>query len=711
MHTSLSSFTGAPAPLGAHAYGNGARFAVFSRHATKAYLALFREEGDAQPYAEIELDPARNRTGDIWHIEVASLEAGSLYLWRFDGPVKPEEGLLFNPDRYLLDPYARALTAGSVWRVRNGNRDAYGMPKCILVADDFDWGDDRPLNYPLAECVVYETHVRGQTAHPSSGVAHPGTYRGIVEMIPYFTELGITTLELLPVHAFDPEENENSDPETGERLVNYWGYSTIAFFAPMGLYSADGTNGEQVNEFKFMVKSLHEAGIEVVLDVVFNHTGEAGPEERSFMFRGIDNPIYYIVDEHGGGYRDYSGCGNTVNCNHPVVRDFVVDCLRYWVIDMHVDGFRFDLASILSRGTDGEILDNPPLIERIAEDPILRSTKLIAEAWDAGGAYHVGRFPGGRWAEWNDKYRDAVRRFWRGDLQMVSEFATRLAGSSDLYRNDGRKPYHSVNFVTAHDGFTLNDLVSYERKHNQRNGEQNRDGSDANYSSNYGVEGYSSNPRIRAIRNRQVKNFIATLFISVGTPMFLGGDEFRRTQQGNNNAFCQDNELSWFNYGLAERHGDVLRFAREMIGFRRRHPSFRRPEFLTGTDTNNNLRLDVAWYDEHGRPPDWSRAQSALALWLDGAPSEIHPEPDPNDFYLMFNPYPEVLTFTVPKAPAEERWKRLIDTARESPYDICSDGPAGDRLPEAPSVEGRSVELKPYSFVVLAIDGLRGANA
>ncbi|MEE8441346.1 MAG: glycogen debranching protein GlgX, partial [Spirochaetia bacterium] len=548
----MKSETGRPSPLGATMAGSGVQFAIYSRNATSVVLCLFDDPRQAEPSAEIVLAEETNRTGDVWHVRLEGIAAGQFYLYRADGPYEPEAGHRFNANLYLVDPYAKALT-GFRWELGRqfgydpaspegdlsfgAGGDASGIPKCIVVDDTFDWRGDRPLNYPLRRSVIYETHVRGLTAHQSARVENPGTYRGVTQQIPYLVDLGITSVEFLPVHEFDEWEMNRSNPRTGESLRNYWGYSTVGFFAPKASYAASGQNGEQVVEFKEMVRSLHAAGIEVILDVVFNHTAEGNEYGPTFSFRGLDNNIYYILEKNKRRYGDYSGTGNTLNCNHPVMRSLIVDSLRYWVVEMHVDGFRFDLGSILGRDRHGYLMENPPVIERIAEDAVLRETKLIAEAWDAGGAYQVGSFPGSRWAEWNDRYRDDTRRFWRGDAGCTAPFATRIAGSSDLYLHGGRKPFHSVNFVTCHDGFTLADLVSYSLKHNVDNGEDSRDGTNENLSSNYGVEGPAGDPSIRALRSRQQKNFLVSLFLSLGTPMLLGGDEFGRTQAGNNNAF------------------------------------------------------------------------------------------------------------------------------------------------------------------------------
>jgi isoamylase len=669
------------------------RFAVFSRAATSVSLLLFEHPDAAAPCAEIPFDPRLNRTGDVWHADVQGVEPGTCYLWRVDGPWQPEKGLRFDPDRLLLDPYVKAVGGGTAWppagprRGRDGRplpADAALLPKGIVVDDRYDWQGDRPINRSLRHSVIYETHVRGLTRHPSSGVEHPGTFRGVAEMAPYFSNLGVTAVELLPVQEFDEKE-----PPRG----NYWGYNTLSFFAPRGGYSSAGNGGGQVTEFKDMVRALHAADIEVILDIVFNHTAEGDEKGPTFCFKGWDNSIYYMLDPADPRrYRNFSGCGNTLNCNHPIVRTLIMDCLRYWVVEMHVDGFRFDLGSVLGRDTDGRLLENPPILERIAEDPVLRHTKIIAEAWDAAGAYQVGWFPGGRWAEWNDRYRDDVRRFWRGDAGMVPALATRLAGSSDLYLRDGRKPFHSINFLTSHDGFTLNDLVSYARKHNEANGEGNRDGATPEQSSNYGVEGPTNDPRVDAVRERQVKNFLATLLLSQGTPMILGGDEVRRTQAGNNNAWCQDTELSWLDWRLRERHAGVLRFCREVIGFRRRHPAFRRPEFYSGRDANRNRIPDIGWFTETAAPADWDADRRTLLLVIDGNKAEIDADRDDNDVAMLLNASENDVLFTLPPVPqGKEGWYRAIDTALPSPRDITAPGEEERADRETRMVTGRSL--------------------
>ncbi|MFI5367503.1 MAG: glycogen debranching protein GlgX [Spirochaetia bacterium] len=700
-------YPGKPLPFGASPNSGGTLFSVFSRHATAVSLLLFVDPLDSIPAHEIAFDPRLNKTGDVWHAQVDGVGPGACYLYRVDGPYQPEKGHRFNRNKLLLDPYVKAVTGSFTWNLADARgddpaagapphisttSDMAGMPKGIVISDEFDWKGDRPLNRPLRFSVIYETHVRSLTMHPASGAAYPGTFRGVTEKIPYLTELGVTSLELLPVQEFDELENTRVNPFTGERLQNYWGYNTITFFAPKGRYSSAGAMGQQVTEFKEMVRALHAAGIEVILDIVFNHSAEGDETGPTLCFRGWDNSIYYMLDEKDPRrYRNFTGVGNTMNCNHPIVRSLIMDCLHYWVIEMHVDGFRFDLGSVLGRDPDGNLMENPPILERIAEDPVLRHTKIIAEAWDAAGAYQVGSFPGGRWAEWNDKFRDDVRRFWRGDPDMVSHLATRISGSSDLYLRDGRKPFHSINFVDSHDGFTINDLVSYRKKHNEENGEGNRDGSTPDQSANYGVEGPTENPVIEAVRNRQVKNFLATLLLSLGTPMILGGDEFRRTQRGNNNPWCQNNEISWYDWRFLARHADIHRFCRELIRFRLRHPAFLRPEFYNGKNSPHTTIPDITWLTEQAEPADWAPEHRTLALLIDGNKSEIDADRDDNDILIMFNASTEEVLFTLAPIPqGKEGWYRALDTALPSPRDIVPPGEEERLNRETYRVEARS---------------------
>jgi glycogen operon protein len=526
-------------------------------------------------------------------------------------------------------------------------------------------------------------HVRGFTRSSTSGVSEPGTYGAVVEKIPYLKSLGVTAVELMPVYEFPTEEADGSRSER----TNYWGYDPMAFFSPHRGYMQGHTPGDQVRQFKEMVRELHAAGIEVILDVVFNHTAEGNERGPTFGFKGLENRVYYMLNDDGT-YRNYSGCGNTVNGNHPIVREMIFHCLRHWVHNYHIDGFRFDLASILSRNRRGELVPNPPMVELIAEDPMLADTKIIAEAWDAAGAYQVGSFANQRWAEWNGRYRDDMRRFWRGDFGLTGPMATRLAGSSDLYQPSGRRPYHSINFITSHDGYTLNDLVSYERKHNLDNGEDNRDGDNNNYSANYGVEGPTRRRSVVELRNRQAKNFFASLLLSQGVPMVLSGDEVLRTQRGNNNAYCQDNAINWFDWRLVEKNTEMLRFVQALMAFRRRQPNVRRGSFLTGRASKPGLLADVSWYAPDGKPIDWnSTGPSLTSVFGTSGIDDQAARP----VMLMLHAGREPHPFVVPPATAGVRWRLFIDTAAEMPDDIYpdADGPPPEREP---------AELEPHSL-------------
>ncbi len=666
---------GSPLPFGAHQQGEGVNFAIFSRNATGLRLELFDHPGDGQPSRVIPFDPVRNRTGDVWHVWVKGIQAGQFYAYRLDGPYQPQAGQRFNPNKLILDPYATAITHSEPWDFSpalgyepaspqqdlsfSQTDDAEAMPKCVFTHEHFDWDGDQLLRRPWSQVLIYETHIRGLTIRPGSHVKQPGSYRGLMEKIPYLQDLGVTAVELMPVQEFNQNELARTNPQTGERLRNYWGYDPVAFFAPESSYSSTGQLGQQKLEFKEMVKALHHSGIEVILDVVFNHTAEHNQMGPTICLRGVDNTIFYMLDQDQRYYRDYTGTGNSLNAEHPVVRDFILDALRYWVVEMHVDGFRFDLASVLGRDPQGQILVNPPLLERIAEDPILRDVKLIAEAWDAAGAYQVGSFSERRWADWNGRYRDDVRRFWRGDDGMLAQFASRICGSSDIYQQSGKGPESSINFITCHDGFTLNDLVSYAHKHNQANGENNRDGMDDNSSANYGVEGETDDPEIEAIRERQIKNFLLTLMISRGVPMLLGGDEFRRTQKGNNNAYCQDNEISWYDWGFLKKHHEIYNFARGMIHFRQNHPVLSKEAFYSDDE--------IRWFDPDGGYPDWGDPQAKCLACL------IYAEAGP-DLYLMFNASTNPVQFALPAPENNHRWRLAVDTSRPAPQDRFEPG-------------------------------------
>jgi glycogen operon protein len=670
---------GSPLPQGVHLANDGVNFTLFSRHATRVWLLLFDNVGAVHPFQTIELDPKHHKTGDIWHIRILNAGRGLVYAYRVDGPFQPERGHRFDAAKILIDPCATALTSpkkldfGVICQPMGTNElvcpDVPAIVKCLVTDNSFDWEDDRPLYHPWSDLVIYETHVRGLTLSPTAGSKSPGTFLGVIDKIPYLKELGINAIEFMPLQEFNPDEVTVRNPATGERLTNYWGYNTIAFFAPYEGYGSRLYPGCQIDEFKTMVKALHKAGIEVLLDVVFNHTAEGNETGPTLSFRGLDNSIFYILEDDKRHYKNYSGCGNTLNCNHPVVRNFILECLRYWVVEMHVDGFRFDLASILGRDRDGNLIANPPLLEQIAEDPILRDVKLIAEAWDAGGAYLVGRFPGERWSEWNGLYRDDIRRYCRGDGGLAGAFASRLCGSADIYEHSGKAPVNSINFVTCHDGFTLHDLVSYEHKHNLTNGEDSRDGCNNNYSANYGCEGDTSDPAIRQLRLRQMKNLMATLFVSRGVPMILGGDEFCRTQHGNNNAYCQDNEISWFDWSLLKKNKSFFRFVKSLIALRRRFPvlcseRFYRPE-------------EISWFNPHGHEPDW-QGNGAIGC-------QIHQDHGGQFLCLLANPTHDKVGFHLPDPPKVQYWERILDTGAAEPMDICESGKGlplkpGDRI-------------------------------
>lgn len=666
---SIHISAGKPVDFGTLVTEKGVYFSVYSRNATVVYLELFEFPYSEKPYQTIELNSKQNRTGDVWHVFVEGLKPGALYLYRADGPNNPAKGFRFDKNQYLFDPFAKAFTDGSVFKYLKPGRewDMAKSPKCVVVdEDDFDWEDDRPLVIPLERSIIYEMHVKGFTASPTSGVKHPGTYEGVIEKIPYLQSLGVSAVELLPVMEFDRYENQNENPKTGAKLRNYWGYSTIGFFAPKVQYAFDRNPGGVVREFKEMVKAFHNAGIEVILDVVFNHTAEGNEKGVTLNFRGLDNSIFYhLTKDKKQYYQNYTGCGNSVNANHPIVQDFIINCLRYWVLKMHIDGFRFDLATELTRDEKGFVSQTTPLTHRIAEDSILRNTKIIAEPWDADGGYQIGNFPGGRWCEWNDHYRDGIRRFIRGDEHTSTEAATRISGSSDLFSMSGRGPIHSINYIDCHDGFTMNDLVTYNYKHNDENGEENRDGSDNNFSYNYGCEGPVINPKIETKRVRQIKNFFTTLLISQGVPMFVAGDEVRRTQNGNNNAYCQDNEESWFNWDNVKNNATLLEFVQKMIVLRTKHPVFHRRRFFGGNSTSQfNNPPDISWFDQNGMVPEWEKMSRYLAFRLGGRAQGLQKED--NDFFVAMNMDIHDITITIPKPSAGSKWFRLVDTSIEN---------------------------------------------
>ena len=660
---------GVAQPLGALPTKTGVNFSIYSEHATSVTLLLFDSPEGTTP-VEIVLDAQRNKSFHFWHCHVAGVRPGQIYAYRMDGPFDPGgTGLRFNRNKVLIDPYALG-NMNTVWDRNSavGPKDnvATSMRSVVIDPTTYDWEGDRPLNRPMSETIIYELHVRGFTASPSSRVEHPGTFAGVIEKIPYLKSLGMTAVELLPIFDFDETQILRVGPG-GELLTNYWGYDPYGHWAPQSSYCVSPKCGTHLDEFRDMVKALHRAGIEVILDVVFNHTSEGNQNGPTISFRGQANEAYYMLSNADPQYyMDFSGCGNTFNANHPVVTKYIVECLEYWVTEHHVDGFRFDLGAVLSRGQTGVELAVPPVLWNIELSQVLWDTKLIAEAWDAGGLYEVGRFPGKRWSQWNGPYRDCVRKFVKSDAGLIASLATRIAGSSDLFGPPGEMPTNSINFVSCHDGFTLNDLVSYNAKHNEANGEDNRDGSDDNNSWNCRWEGPTEDPEVERLRERQIRNFAAILLLSRGVPMFVAGDEFRRTQSGNNNAYCQDNELSWVDWTLAEKHADLIRFWDKMIGLRNRFTSLRQPSFY-GDLSNERGLLEISWHGRKLHQPGWDDPYSrALSFTIAGFDGE-------DDLHVILNMLWEAAEFELPHIPGR-RWVRAVDTWLPSPNEILDPG-------------------------------------
>jgi isoamylase len=677
---------GRSAPLGATLQRGGVHFSVYSRDASGVDLLLFDRADDPRPARVIPIDSAIGRTYHYWHVFVPGVKAGQLYGYRARGAFDPARGLRFDATKLLLDPYGRGVVVPESYSRdaahAEGDNSATAMKSAVVDVHAYDWEGDQPLRRPSSRTIVYEMHVRGFTRHPSSGIGEKtrGTFAGLIEKIPYLQQLGVSAVELLPVFSFDAQ-----DCPPG--LVNYWGYSPVSFFAVHQAYSSRQDPQGPVDEFRDMVKALHRAGIEVILDVVFNHSAEGDHAGPTLCFRGLDNRAYYILEADPSRYANYSGTGNTLNANHPVVRRMILDSLRYWVEAMHVDGFRFDLASILTRDASGQPSPNPPVLWDIESDPVLVGTKLIAEAWDAAGLYQVGSFVGDAWKEWNGRFRDDLRSFFRGDEGLVPKLAQRILGSPDIYGAQGREAEQSVNFATCHDGFTLNDLVSYAQKHNEANGEDNRDGADDNRSWNCGVEGPSDDPAVEELRNRQVKNLLAVTLLSLGVPMILMGDEARRSQSGNNNAYCQDNEVSWFDWGLLSKHADLHRFVtllNEQRLLRDTGPELRRESL------NQLLReANPTWHGVRLQQPDWRDSSHSLSFCaLIGREKRL--------FHVILNAYWEPLDFELPEPGAgdADAWQRWIDTSLASPHDIA-------RWQAAPPVPGRTYRVGAHSVVVL----------
>ncbi len=678
---------GRSSPLGATPSGKGITFSLFSKHATGVELLLFDSVDDARPMRVIHLDPAANRTYHYWHVFMPDVQPGQIYGYRVEGPFDPASGMRFDPTKVLLDPYGRGVVVPRNYSREaarsEGDNAATAMKSVVVDPSAYDWEGDTPLKRPSTQTIIYEMHVRGFTQHPNSGVAEKirGTYAGLIERIPYLQRLGITAIELLPVFQFDAQACPPG-------LVNYWGYQPVSFFAPHQKYSSRQDPTGPVDEFRDMVKALHRAGLEVILDVVFNHTAEGDHLGPTLSFRGLDNSTYYILEHEGSRYADYSGCGNTLNANHPIVRRMIVDSLRYWVEVMHVDGFRFDLASILARDLSGKPMPNPPVLWDIESEPALAGTKLIAEAWDAAGLYQVGSFIGDSWKEWNGMFRDDARSFFRGEEASAARFADRLIGSPEIYGHKQREPEQSINFVTCHDGFTLNDLVSYDRKHNEANGENNRDGANDNRSWNCGAEGPTDDPAIEKLRNRQVKNFLTVTMLSLGVPMILMGDEVRRTQRGNNNYYCHDDETNWFDWTLVAKHADVHRFV--MLLAERRLLRDVEREHQRLTLTHMIREANKAWHGVKLNQPDWRECSHTLAFSTEIKKQKII-------LHLILNAYWEPLEFELPPVPRVNEgnpWRRWIDTALDSPHDIV-------QWQTAPSVPGYSYRAEARSVVGL----------
>ena len=656
-------------PIGATLVDGGVNFSVYSRTATGIDLLLFDAADNRCPSRVIPIDPFANRTYHYWHVFVPGVTAGQIYAFRAHGPFDAAQGIRFDPSKVLLDPYARSVVvpkgySRNLARLYGQENTAVAMKSVVVDPNAYEWKGDVPLKRPWSRTIIYEMHVRGFTASPSSGVAElkRGTYSGLIEKIPYLQQLGITAVELLPVFQFDPQ-----DAPPGR--TNYWGYSPVSFFAPHQGYSSCDDPLHAVDEFRDMVKALHRAGIEVILDVVFNHTAEGEHDGPTQCFRGLDNPTYYLLEEDRSRYANFTGTGNTLNANHPIVRRMIVDSLRYWVTEMHVDGFRFDLASILARDSDGAAMSNPPIVWDIESDPVLAGTKMIAEAWDAAGLYQVGTFVGDAWREWNDRFRDDVRDFFRASDDSVMRMADRLLGSPSIYGRRQREAEQSINFVACHDGFTLNDVVTYNHKQNEANGEANRDGREDNHSWNCGAEGPCDDSMITRLRNQQVKNFFTVTLLSVGVPMFVMGDEVRRTQFGNNNAYCQDNATSWFNWDLLSHHPDVFRFVKLLISRRTlREVEHERRRISLGDFVRNSGQT---WHGVKLHQPDWSPSSHSIALTAELKNEGLL-------LHVMLNAYWEPLEFQLPQTGAGTGgWKRWIDTAMESPYDICEWDKAG----------------------------------
>jgi isoamylase len=703
-------FPGSPYPLGATWDGNGVNFSLYADNASGVELCLFNTAYDEAETAKIKII---ERSHQIWHCYLPGVKPGQLYGYRVHGPFEPQNGHRFNPRKLLIDPYAKAIAGTINWsdamfgyKIGDPEEDlsvseidnSPFIPKCVVVDSNFDWGNDRPPKIAYNESIIYEAHVKGFTKqHPDIPEELRGTYAGMAHpvAINYLKELGVTAVELMPIHHFVADRHL-----VDKGLTNYWGYNTIGFFAPDARYAATGVCGEQVDEFKGLVKALHEAGIEVILDVVYNHTGEGNHMGPTLSFRGIDNASYYRLTDDKRYYMDYTGTGNTLNAYLPNVLRLMMDSLRYWIQEMHVDGFRFDLASTLARELH-EVNTLSAFFDIIYQDPVISQVKLIAEPWDIGeNGYQVGKFPPG-WAEWNGKYRDCIRDYWRGADSMLGEFAERFTGSSDLYKNDYRSPTASINFVTAHDGFTLYDLVSYNNKHNEANLDDNRDGEDHNRSWNCGEEGYTEDQAVIALRKRQQRNFFTTLLLSQGVPMIAAGDEIGRTQNGNNNGYCQDNEISWLNWKAMDR--DLLEFTKQMIALRKSHPAFCRRRWFQGQPIRGMGLEDIAWFLPDGSEmteEHWSHDfAKSLAVYYNG--KGLHnrgPKGEmivDDSFYVIFNSHFEAIKYILPKERYGRQWKKVLDTGEPQVHQCDGEYPAAGKI----TVNARSIVLLQHKIM------------
>jgi glycogen operon protein len=663
-------------PIGASCTKEGVNFSLFSKHAERVELLFFQHRDDLEPSSIVRMDPRANRTYHYWHVFVPDIRPGQLYGYRVFGPQNPGQGMRFDPSKVLLDPYAYAVAFSEP------------CPKSVVVdMAAYDWEGDLPLCRPFSQTIIYEMHVSGFTKNPNSGLPDKlrGTYAGMIEKISYLVNLGITAVELMPVFQFDPK--------TEDGRINYWGYNPISFFSVHEGFSSKKDPTGALDEFRDLVKALHRAGIEVILDVVYNHTAEGGEGGPTYSFRGIDNPLYYSLEEDQSKYRNYSGCGNSLNANNPIVRRMIIDSLHFWVKHMHVDGFRFDLASILSRDGQGRLIENPPILWDIESDPVLAGTKLIAEAWDAAGLYQVGTFVGDSWKEWNGKFRDDVRSFLRGDRGTIRAFVSRMIGSPDIFGHQDREPEQSINFITCHDGFTLNDLVSYSHKHNELNGEGNHDGANENLSWNCGVEGPSKDLGIEFLREKQMRNFFTAVLLAVGAPMISMGDEVKRTQLGNNNPYCQDNELSWFDWDLVSQNQGLLRFVKLLISQRLRRDASQEANAMSlkelldmGRVTYHGVRLNMT---------DWSDDSHALAFSVESITQTL-------SMHIMINAYSETLEFEIPKSkPAERNWRVWMDTGKASPQDLYEWG-------KGPEYSDASLLVEAHSIAILVSSGRAG---